>query len=816
MTSKIIFRHGLLFFLCVLTTVCVHAETEDQRVFWSFDASNGLADNSAQTIKCTKTGRMVITTIGHINFYDGDAFTHIDPVQEDAFPLPKYTGHYHLYFDKFHHLWLKDKYMVTCLDLMTERFIPNVGGVIKDMGMKHQVDDLFGDISSHMWFLSGRTLYGVDIQQEIPVMQTAELQDVDVYNDRQLLQFFANGVVSVFDLQTGRHQFDAAAFDNSDSLRYSHSSVICPDDNIYYQIRNGEQDAVLLSFDITTRQWKRLMATPYHLNNMVVQNGLLYIASEYGYWTYDLKTGKSEHYETLTLTKGRKLLTDVNTIAFDRQGGMWLGTEKRGLLYSKPFKPPFNNYAWGQPEATQYAKMMDHATKTETLPRHVNCTYRDSRGWLWTGTYTGLQMKKTDHAKPRFFTKHDGLMNEMVHSVIEDDNHDVWASTSYGISHLIIRNDEVSHIETFFSQDNVPSESFVNGRAMKLDDGTIVMQSLDHIVTFNPKDFRTDVLQQMVLYPKLIKVTVNGHTIGAGTKINGREIIDRAVTRVKEFRLNYNQNSITMTFSGLNFMRPIQTYYRVRVKGYFSDTQIFSFANSEGRVDKYGMLRLSLTGLAPGKYNVEVQASMSPDNWSQEPFVWIVKVEEPWWRTTGIYVLLGFLLIALAVVNFFYFNRNTRLQMQRNNEESDIIHRVRNYADRCRSLAADILAPYSGDDSEHADADLKQEFVEAMLLIVPYVHEQQDTHITMRELSNLTGLSTTALYDLLSAYLYKSPRQIVTRMKLQKATELLINTDMTIQDIAVKCGFVSPNYFIASFYHLNRKTPVDYRKTAPR
>ena len=91
----------VLFVCMLLTTVTASAGPKLFRVFYSFDASNGLADNSAQTIKCTKTGRMVISTIGHINFYDGDNFTHIDPRPDDLFPLPKYNGHYHNYFDRF-------------------------------------------------------------------------------------------------------------------------------------------------------------------------------------------------------------------------------------------------------------------------------------------------------------------------------------------------------------------------------------------------------------------------------------------------------------------------------------------------------------------------------------------------------------------------------------------------------------------------------------------------------------------------------------------------------------------------------------------
>ena len=220
MTKKRFSRLSLLLVVLLSITTRIVA-SEEERVFYSFDASNGLADNSAQTIKCTKTGRMVVTTIGHINFYDGDSFTHIDPTSGDVFPLPKYRGHYHLYFDKAHHLWLKDKYSVTCLDLMAERFIPNVGDVIRSMGMKKEVEDMFGDSNSHMWFMSGRTLYGVDDQMEIPVWSTFELQDVDVYDNRQFLEFFSNGVVSVFDMKTGRHEYDAAAFNDGDTARYS-------------------------------------------------------------------------------------------------------------------------------------------------------------------------------------------------------------------------------------------------------------------------------------------------------------------------------------------------------------------------------------------------------------------------------------------------------------------------------------------------------------------------------------------------------------------------------------------------------------------
>ena len=765
-------RYFMLLITGMLATFSLSAQ-EEQRVFYTFDASNGLADNSAQTLKCTKTGRIVITTIGHVNFYDGANFSHIDPQPEDAFPLPKYNGHYHLYFDRHHHLWLKDKYSVTCVDLLKEQFVRNVSEVIRELGMPKQVDDLFCDTDCHLWFLSGKELYGTDDHLTVPVSQHAELQDVDVYNHQQLLQFYGDGSVSAYDMKNGRHLYDVSAFNNSDSARFSKSSVLYPDSNCFYQIRNGDKEAVLLRFDVTKRVFERLMTMPYHLNNMVKHKGKLFVASEYGYWTYDITTGKTEHAEYLQLAVGRRLLTDVNTVAFDRQGGMWLGTEKRGLLYSKPIQTPFMTYSWEQPEALKYARMMDAIQTTpQLLPRHVNCKIRDSRGWTWTGLYTGLHLVKADGKTTRIYTKRDGLMNEMIHSVIEDDDHDIWVSTSFGISHLFIRGDSVYHIESYNTRDNVPNESFVNDRAMKLDDGTIVMQSLDHIVTFHPKKLQSGLLSDMKIYPKLIRLMVNGHFVTAGTKINGKEVIDRAVSRVWEISVDYGQNNLSLTFSALNFMRPLQTYYRVRVRGISDEWKVMSFYNSNGQVDANGLLHIPLLALSPGTYVIEMQTSMNPDSWPLDPLSWVVKVKQPWWRSTGIYLLLAFLLVALLVANFAYFNHNTRLRMLRSKEEEDIIKRIRNYAKRCEQIVSERQTnenhePAVGNvlASSESLAEIDREFAEAMLKIIPYFDEREDKAVTVKELSELTGIEMEKLLEMLSANLYKSPNHLSTLLR---------------------------------------------------
>lgn len=818
MSKRLTLTKCSLITLMLMVAMYAMAGPKLQRLFFSYDASNGLADNSAQTISCTKTGRMVITTIGHINFYDGEAFTHIDPKPEDLFPLPKYNGHYHLYFDRFHHIWLKDKKSVTCVDLMTERFISNVDSVIKSLGMKRPVDDLFADVYNHLWMLSGSQLYGINDKTTIPLRLKEELQDVDVYNHKLLLQFYANSTVSVYDLKTGRHQYDATALDSVEASRYTRSSVIYPDSNFYYQIRNGDKEAILLRFDVNTRRWEKIFSVPYHLNNMVKHRGRLYIACEYGYWSYSPETGVKDHIEELFLTHGRRLKTDVNTICFDRQGGLWLGTEKRGLLYSRPYKIPFVCYNWNAPEYKEYARMMDERLAPASLPRHVNCKYRDSRGWVWTGTYTGLELMKPGTTKKIVFTHNDGLLNEMVHSVIEDNSHDIWIGTSYGLSHFYIRGDSVHQIETYTAADNVPNESFVNGRALKLSDGTIVMQTLDHMVAFHPSNFYEQEVSSFRLYPKLIRLLVNGHFVGAGTKLDGRVILDRAITRAREMTVNYNQNSMSLTFSGLNYMRPGQTYYRVRVRGLDDDWRVLSYANSDGRVDKRGLLHLPLTGLRPGKYIVDLQASMVPDAWNEEPLSWVVNVEQPWWRSTGIYLLLALIIASVLLANFALFYRNTRLRFVRNQQEDDLLRRIKSFAQRSDSLTGEVLAPASVgiDNNEDRVGEGERLFDQAMMEILPYLHENPNSAISLRQMSAMARIDEATLVEVLSANLYKSPRHLALKLRLQEAAQLLTETSESVEDIARQLRFVTPNYFIASFYHVYRQTPIAYRNSNAR
>ena len=86
-------RSKIYLILCLMQMLLLPAMAErSSRLFEVFNASNGLADNSAQVIKCTRTGRIVTATMGQINFFDGQSFTFIDATEENVYPLENYCG----------------------------------------------------------------------------------------------------------------------------------------------------------------------------------------------------------------------------------------------------------------------------------------------------------------------------------------------------------------------------------------------------------------------------------------------------------------------------------------------------------------------------------------------------------------------------------------------------------------------------------------------------------------------------------------------------------------------------------------------------
>ena len=814
-------RTKIYLIFCLMQMLSLTAKAErSARLFEVFNASNGLADNSAQVIKCTKTGRIVTATMGQINFFDGQQFTFIDPTEENIYPLDSYRGNYHLYFDKYHHLWLKNRQSVTCVNLTTEKFVKSVKDEFLKFGFQKTVDDLFVGDDGVVWLLNGYDLFSVASKKTYRIRADKNLQDVETYRDRLLLLFYEDGMVEAKDLETGKNQFQLNAYDESQKERYKSSSVLYNDSNYIYQIRNGQQEAILMRLDVDKREFVTIYQSDYHLNNIAKRDSLFYIPTSYGYMTYSPKSGSKHFYDKLELLDGQVLETDINVIAFDKQGGMWAGTERRGLLYSRPFNVPFRSFGWDNPRSRElYMVMEKYRTSVSTFQdRYVNCAFRDSRGWTWVGTNQGLQLYRKDTDKlPQMITRRDGMLNDVIHSITEDLDHQIWVGTSYGVSCVVIKDKEVDLVASYNTYDLVPVEAFANNGAACTPDGMVVMQMLDHMLAFYPREMRTiNGGMSFEIFPKLIRLFVNGIELNAGDEIDGKVILEKAVARVQEINVNYDQNSLTLMFSALNYFRPQHTYYRVRVMGLDDQWHIYSSFEPNALVDKSGRLRLQLMALQPGTYQIEVQASMNPKVWNTRPYNWTINVNEPLWRSTGVYWLLALVVLILGSINAYYYLRNDRMFTMRDTQERPLLKNIRRFAERCTIRGNELLEPSI--DEIHGRYDdnqmgLDPAFIEMMIKLMPYVMSKPENSLTMRELGRESGMEIQKFYKLITANIYKSPRPMALSMMLEKGIEMMRTTNKSVEEIASELGFVSPNFFVATFYQKMHQTPEEYRQS---
>lgn len=73
------------------------------------------------------------------------------------------------------------------------------------------------------------------------------------------------------------------------------------------------------------------------------------------------------------------------------------------------------------------------------------------------------------------------------------------------------------------------------------------------------------------------------------------------------------------------------------------------------------------------------------------------------------------------------------------------------------------------------------------------------------------GLSTRQLERLFRRYLSRSPKRYYMEMRLQKARNLLLQTDMSVINVAMACGFSSPSHFSKCYRSLYSTTPYRER-----
>ena len=96
-------------------------------------------------------------------------------------------------------------------------------------------------------------------------------------------------------------------------------------------------------------------------------------------------------------------------------------------------------------------------------------------------------------------------------------------------------------------------------------------------------------------------------------------------------------------------------------------------------------------------------------------------------------------------------------------------------------------------------------------LVIQMMESNIEEPISPAILARDVGMSTRQLERLFRRYLNRSPKRYYMELRLQKARNLLMQTDMSVINVALACGFASPSHFSKCYRAHYNTTPYRER-----
>ncbi len=96
--------------------------------------------------------------------------------------------------------------------------------------------------------------------------------------------------------------------------------------------------------------------------------------------------------------------------------------------------------------------------------------------------------------------------------------------------------------------------------------------------------------------------------------------------------------------------------------------------------------------------------------------------------------------------------------------------------------------------------------------VAKYMQEHLDEKISIEQIAKEVHLSHVGLIWKFKARLAITPMEFLSRLRLTKAKEMLLESDLRINEISYRCGYATPYYFSRRFKETYHLSPADYRK----
>jgi AraC-like DNA-binding protein/mannose-6-phosphate isomerase-like protein (cupin superfamily) len=131
---------------------------------------------------------------------------------------------------------------------------------------------------------------------------------------------------------------------------------------------------------------------------------------------------------------------------------------------------------------------------------------------------------------------------------------------------------------------------------------------------------------------------------------------------------------------------------------------------------------------------------------------------------------------------------------------------------RLLSIAVSLCA----DIGDRIEENAEQTNIDQSLLYIwkmtDFIHGNYEHKITLNDIASAGSVSRSQCCILFGKYIGQTPNSYLTKYRIQKSCELLSDTERTISEIALTCGFQDASYFSQVFRKMVGVVPHEYRK----
>ena len=475
-----------------------------------------------------------------------------------------------------------------------------------------------------------------------------------------------------------------------------------------------------------------------------------------GLGTFDRRTNGWVVYHSDTIKKGGLSFGQVRAVYRDRTGILWVCTQQEGLIRFDDRAEKFKRYLHdgNDPQsissdqtnaicqtsqhpgylwvATNFGlSALDLATERFTSflndPKNpksisnngINCLYQDRAGRFWLGTEGGLNRVVFPSDARRLFSNSDsitfihyteaqGLPNNFIYGILEDDEGNLWLSTNKGISRF---NPETETFRNYDLSDGLQSNEFNRNAYYQSRQGELFFGGIQGLNHFFPRQLKDNsyippvVITDFRIFNESVSPNMVPLRGGAAKSIGARSVwpLQMDITETKEIVLSYTDKVFSFAFVALDYTAPEKNRFEYMMEG-FDDDWVYAGTRRE----------VTYTNLDPGEYTFRVKGSNNDGVWNEEGTSLRITIVPPYWQTWWFRTASVLALFALAFTGYsikIYSMRKKNIVLQK-----EVAERKQAEADLVQSRAAalnileDVIA--ARDQVKQANTSLLSEIAE--------------------------------------------------------------------------------------------------------